>query len=176
MRAGAAEQDQRQFGCGQGVGTGVVAVFDLQVEVSDPVIKPGFTQIDLRAQHRRQGRHVHERVLQTVAQAFFKGTAEHVLVKGRVECKQRAVADEGHEVEQGIGRITARSNRFGAQAMQQDAGSEGVVGAQQGTFKRLAQVYRPIFDDHCAYRQHLIAIEVQAAGFQIDHHPALFAQ
>ena len=63
LSAGAAEQDQRQLGGGQCIGTGVMAVFNLQVEVPDPVVQPRIPHVGVRAQQGRQGRHVHERVL-----------------------------------------------------------------------------------------------------------------
>ena len=49
LSAGTTEKDQGQLSGGQCVGAGVVAVFDLKVEMFDPVIKPGVAHIDLRA-------------------------------------------------------------------------------------------------------------------------------
>ena len=139
---GAAEQDQGQFGSGQGVGAGVVAVFHLQVEVVDPLVEPGFALMHLRAQHRCQCSHIHKRVLQAVAQAVFEGASEHVLVKRRMKRQYRAITHKVHEIEQGVHRVTACSNGRRPQAMQQYAGAQSVVGTLQGSFKRLALRYQ----------------------------------
>ena len=93
-----------------------------------------------------------------------------------MERQHRAITHKFHEIEQGIHRVTACSNGRRPQAMQQYAGAQSAVGTLQGTFKRLAQVDRAVFNDHCTHRQHLIAVKVQAAGLQVHHDPALRAQ
>ncbi|MCY1541845.1 hypothetical protein D9M68_775500 [compost metagenome] len=60
--------------------------------------------------------------------------------------------------------------------MDQHAGTDLVVQALQGALELLAKVDGALFDHHRAYRQHLIAFHVQAAGFQVEHHQALLAQ
>ena len=152
LGAGAAEQDERQLRRGQGVGAGVVAIFDIQVEVLDPVIQTGLAALMLRAEHGRQGCHVHKGMLQAVTQAVFERTGEHVLVERGVKGQQRAVTDKRHKVQQGVGRVAAGGNCTGPQAMQQDAGAQRVVGAQQGPFKGLAEVDGAVFNDHRANR------------------------
>ncbi|MNE61983.1 hypothetical protein D3C80_1572350 [compost metagenome] len=51
-----------------------------------------------------------------------------------------------------------------------------MVALVQGTFELLAEVDGTVFDHHRANRQHVVTVEVQAAGFQVEHHPALLAQ
>ncbi|MNH46558.1 hypothetical protein D3C79_1093840 [compost metagenome] len=44
-----AEQDQCQFGGGQGVGAGVVALEDFELEPVDPIVQPGLANVRLGA-------------------------------------------------------------------------------------------------------------------------------
>ncbi|MNH30466.1 hypothetical protein D3C76_1310820 [compost metagenome] len=59
--------------------------------------------------------------------------------------------------------------------MDQYAGSQLVVALEQGAFELLTEVDGAVFDDHRANGQYLVALGVQAAGFKVQHHPALFA-
>ncbi|MNH13929.1 hypothetical protein D3C79_735140 [compost metagenome] len=176
LAPGLAEEDQGQFGRDHGIGTGVVPFDRLKAETGRPVVQPGFAQGDLRVQQRRQFGHVEERVLQAIAQVVFQGAAEHALVEGRMKGQYRAVANEGHQVEQRLGRIAASSDGAGPQAMDQDAGGQLVIALVQGALELLAEVDGAVFDDHCANRQDLVALGIQAAGFQVQYHPALAAQ
>jgi len=58
----------------------------------------------------------------------------------------------------------------------QHAGAEFCFGALQGALEHLGKIHRAVLDHHCTDGQHLIAVEVQAAGFQVQYHPALAAQ
>ncbi len=60
--------------------------------------------------------------------------------------------------------------------MNQHRRADFMVDAQQGAFELLTQIDGPVLDDDRPDGQHLIAVHVQTAGFQIQHHPALLAQ
>ncbi|MNV12936.1 hypothetical protein D3C71_1035630 [compost metagenome] len=118
-----AEQDQRQFGGGQGIGAGVVALEHFQLEPVDPFVQSGLADVRLRTEQRGNVRHVQKGVLQFVAQMIFQRPAKHVLVEWRMKRQQRTVADELHEIEQRLGRIAAGGDRTGADAVNQHAGT-----------------------------------------------------
>ncbi|MNT62696.1 hypothetical protein D3C72_2004430 [compost metagenome] len=99
-----------------------------------------------------------------------------MLVKRRVEGQHRTVPDVLHQVEQCFCRVAARCNGAGANAMDQYAGAEFHLRILQGAFELLAKVDGPVLDHHRADGQHVVLVQVQAGGFQIEHHPALLAQ
>ncbi len=60
--------------------------------------------------------------------------------------------------------------------MDQHAGTKARLLAQQGAFELPGKIHRAVFYHHRADRQHLILVEIQATGFQVQHDPALLAQ
>jgi hypothetical protein len=60
--------------------------------------------------------------------------------------------------------------------MNQHAGAEFEFGALQGAFELLTEIDGAVLDHHRADGQYPILVHVQPGGFQIQHHPALFAQ
>ncbi len=115
-------------------------------------------------------------MLQAIAQVVFQCASEHVSVEGRMEGKQRTVADELHERQQCFGRVAAGGDCAGCQAMDQHARPELLLLALQGALELLAEIDSAVFDHHRADGQHLILVQVQAGGFQVHHYPALFPQ
>ncbi|MNS42959.1 hypothetical protein D3C72_753530 [compost metagenome] len=114
--------------------------------------------------------------MQAIAQAFLQRTGQHALVERRVECQHRAIANEVEQIEQGLGRVATGSQGTRAQAMDQHAGVGLLQRPVQGAFELLGKVDGAIFDGHGANRQHLVTVGVEAAGLQVEHHPALLAQ
>ena len=92
-----------------------------------------------------------------------------------VEGQQHAVADELHEIQQRLFRLLAPGQLAGRDAVDQHAFGDLDL-APQGAFELLRIVDGAVFDGHRADGNDLVALEVQAGGFQIEHHHALFAQ
>ncbi|MNE35504.1 hypothetical protein D3C80_1292680 [compost metagenome] len=108
--------------------------------------------------------------------AFLQRTGQHALVEGRMKRQHRAVANEIEQVEQGLGRVATGGKGAGAQAMNQHAGVGLLQRPVQGAFELLGKIDGAVFDGHCANRQYLVPVGVEPAGFQVQHHPALFTQ
>ncbi|MOA60934.1 hypothetical protein D3C78_1859520 [compost metagenome] len=51
-----------------------------------------------------------------------------------------------------------------------------MIALVQRALELLTEVDGAVFDHHRADRQHLVTVEIQAAGFQVEHYPALLAQ
>ncbi|MNH34293.1 hypothetical protein D3C79_948780 [compost metagenome] len=62
-----------------------MALGGFQVEVSGPVIQPGFAQGDLRVEQGCQFRDIEERVLQAITEMVLQSAAEHALIERRME-------------------------------------------------------------------------------------------
>ncbi|MNN32985.1 hypothetical protein D3C81_1467220 [compost metagenome] len=93
-----------------------------------------------------------------------------------MERQHRAVANEVEQVDQRLDRVAAGRQGTGPQPVNQHAGV-GLLGrAVQGAFELLGKVDGAVFDGHGANRQYLVTVRVKAAGFQVQHHPALLAQ
>ncbi|MNG07754.1 hypothetical protein D3C84_910720 [compost metagenome] len=99
-----------------------------------------------------------------------------MLVKRRVEGQYRAVTEVFHQVHQRFCGIAARRNGAGANAVDQHAGAEFYLRILQGAFELLAKIDGPVLDRYRANRQHMVLVQVQPGGFQIEHHPALLTQ
>ncbi|MNY16504.1 hypothetical protein D3C86_1497710 [compost metagenome] len=106
---------------------------------------------------------------------LFQCASEHVLIEGRVEGQHHAVGGKLHEAEQGLGRRLAGGQLAGGDAVDQ----HGLVDldlAAQGAFELLGHVDGAVLDGDRADRDDDVAVEVQAGGFQVEHHEALLVQ
>ncbi|MNY39834.1 hypothetical protein D3C86_1745380 [compost metagenome] len=97
------------------------------------------------AEHGRQLRKVEKSVLQAIAEAVFQRLGQHALIERGMEGQYRAIANELHEVEQGVGRIAAGGDCTGPKAMDQHAGAGFHIGLLQGALELLAQVDGAVF-------------------------------